>query len=33
MQDLVDRTGINRGSLYATYGDKRALFLSRTSHV
>lgn len=28
MQDLVDRTGINRGSLYATYGDKRALFLS-----
>jgi TetR/AcrR family transcriptional repressor of nem operon len=28
MQDLVDRTGINRGSLYATYGGKRALFLS-----
>jgi TetR/AcrR family transcriptional repressor of nem operon len=28
MQDLVDCTGINRGSLYATYGDKRALFLS-----
>lgn len=28
MQDLVDRTGINRGSLYATFGDKRALFLS-----
>lgn len=28
MQDLVDRTGVNRGSLYATYGDKRALFLA-----
>jgi len=28
VQDLVDRTGINRGSLYATYGDKRALFLA-----
>jgi len=28
MQDLVDCTGINRGSLYATYGDKRALFMA-----
>ena len=28
VQDLVDQTGINRGSLYATYGDKRALFLA-----
>ena len=28
MQDLVDRTGVNRASLYATYGDKRALFLA-----
>lgn len=28
MQELVDCTGVNRGSLYATYGDKRALFLS-----
>lgn len=28
MQDLVDCTGVNRGSLYATYGDKHALFLS-----
>ena len=28
MQDLVDRTGVNRGSLYATYGDKRDLFLA-----
>jgi TetR/AcrR family transcriptional repressor of nem operon len=27
MQDLVARTGINRGSLYATYRDKHALFL------
>lgn len=28
MQDLVECTGINRGSLYATYGDKRSLFLA-----
>lgn len=28
MQDLVDCTGVNRASLYATYGDKRALFLA-----
>lgn len=28
MQDLVDCTGINRGSLYATFGDKRSLFLA-----
>lgn len=27
MQDLVDCTGVNRGSLYATFGDKRTLFL------
>lgn len=27
MQDLVDCMGVNRGSLYATYGDKRALFI------
>lgn len=27
MQDLVDAMGINRGSLYATFGDKRQLFL------
>lgn len=26
MQDLVDATGVNRASLYATYGDKRELF-------
>ena len=28
MQELVDCTGVNRGSLYATYGDKHALFLA-----
>lgn len=28
MQDLVDATGINRASIYATFGDKRALFLA-----
>lgn len=28
MQDLVNCTGVNRASLYATYGDKRALFLA-----
>ena len=27
MQDLVDCMGINRGSLYATFGDKRRLFI------
>jgi len=27
MQDLVDRMGINRGSLYDTFGDKRNLFI------
>ena len=28
MQDLVNATGVNRASLYATYGDKRELFLT-----
>lgn len=28
MQDLVSATGVNRASLYATYGDKRELFLT-----
>jgi TetR/AcrR family transcriptional repressor of nem operon len=28
MQALVERTGINRGSLYSTYRDKHALFLA-----
>jgi TetR/AcrR family transcriptional repressor of nem operon len=27
MQDLVTSTGVNRASLYATYGDKHSLFL------
>ncbi len=27
VQDLVDCMGINRGSLYATFGDKRSLFI------
>jgi TetR/AcrR family transcriptional repressor of nem operon len=27
VQDLVDHLGINRGSLYDTFGDKRQLFL------
>ena len=27
MQDLVDCMGINRGSIYATFGDKRSLFI------
>lgn len=27
VQMLVERTGINRGSLYASFGDKRALFI------
>ena len=27
MQDLVASTGVNRASLYATYGDKHSLFL------
>lgn len=28
IEDLVARMGIQRGSLYATFGDKRSLFLS-----
>lgn len=32
VQDLVACTGINRGSLYATYGDKRELFLAALRH-
>ncbi len=28
MRELVDRTRVNRGSLYATYGDKHALFVA-----
>jgi TetR/AcrR family transcriptional repressor of nem operon len=32
VQDLVGCTGINRGSLYATYGGKRELFLAALRH-
>ncbi len=32
MQDLVDAMGINRGSLYATFGDKRKLHLEALDH-
>lgn len=28
IQDVLDATGINRGSLYATFGDKKQLFLA-----
>ncbi len=32
IQDLVDATGVNRGSLYATFGDKCGLFLAVLDH-
>jgi TetR/AcrR family transcriptional repressor of nem operon len=32
IQDLVDEMGINRGSLYGTFTDKRALFLAAIQH-
>jgi TetR/AcrR family transcriptional repressor of nem operon len=32
IQDLVDATGINRGSLYPTFGDKQGLFLAVLDH-
>ncbi|HSH40807.1 MAG TPA: helix-turn-helix domain-containing protein, partial [Arenicellales bacterium] len=32
IQELVTHTGIQRGSLYATYGDKRRLFLAALDH-
>jgi TetR/AcrR family transcriptional repressor of nem operon len=32
VQDLVDQMGINRGSLYGTFTDKRALFLAAINH-
>ena len=32
VQDLVSCMGINRGSLYATFGDKRALFIRALRH-
>lgn len=37
MQDLVETMGLNRGSIYDTYGDKHSLFLqclrSYTEHI
>lgn len=32
MQQLVSSMGINRGSLYDTFGDKRSLFLAAIAH-
>ena len=32
VQDLLEAMGINRGSLYATFGDKRQLFLAVLDH-
>ena len=32
MRDLVDCMGINRGSLYATFGGKRSLFIRALRH-
>ena len=32
MQTLVTAMGINRGSLYDTFGDKRSLFLAAIAH-
>jgi len=32
IQDLVEATGINRGSIYGTFGDKKRLFLAVIDH-
>lgn len=32
VQDLVEATGVNRGSLYDTFGDKHGLFLEAIEH-
>lgn len=32
MRDLIQGMGINRGSLYDTYGDKRSLFVAALRH-
>ncbi len=32
VQDLVEATGLNRGSLYDTFGDKHGLFLEAVEH-
>jgi TetR/AcrR family transcriptional regulator, transcriptional repressor for nem operon len=32
IQDLVEATGVNRGSIYPTFGDKREFFLAVLEH-
>src|SRR5260370_42598777 len=32
IQDLVETTGINRGSIYGTFGQKKGLFLAVLDH-
>ena len=32
IQDLVDHMGINRGSIYNTFGDKHSLFIAAVEH-
>ena len=32
MRELVERTGVHRGSLYRTFGNKRELFLAAMEH-
>ncbi|KZB69778.1 TetR/AcrR family transcriptional regulator [Thalassospira sp. MCCC 1A02491] len=32
VQDLVEETGLNRASMYASFGDKKALFLRVLDH-
>jgi TetR/AcrR family transcriptional repressor of nem operon len=32
MQDLVDASGLLKGSLYGAFGDKRALYLAALRH-
>src|SRR5215467_9445236 len=32
IRDLVKATGINRGSIYGTFGDKKGLFLAVLDH-
>lgn len=32
IQDLIESTGVNRGSLYATFGGKKELFLAVLDH-
>jgi TetR/AcrR family transcriptional repressor of nem operon len=32
IHDLVEATGVNRGSIYGTFGDKKGLFLAVLDH-